>query len=42
MPSKTVIMGIKEVLVELKEERFEEKPDLFDFLRFLQRLKSWF
>lgn len=40
MPSKTVIMGIKEVLVELKEERFEEKPDLFDFFKVSSETKE--
>lgn len=40
MPSKTVIMGIKEVLVELKEERFEEKPDLFDFFKVFSETKE--
>lgn len=40
MPSKTVIMGIKEVLVELKEERFEEKRDLFDFFKVSSETKE--
>lgn len=33
MPSKTEIIGIKEALVGLKEERFEERTDLLDFFR---------
>lgn len=33
MPSKTEITGIKEILVGLKEERYEEKKDLLDFFK---------
>lgn len=33
MPSKTEIIGIKEALVGLKEERYEEKTDLLDFFK---------
>lgn len=33
IPSKTEITGIKEALVGLKEERYEEKTDLLDFFK---------
>ena len=33
MPSKVEITGIKEILVGLKEERYEEKKDLLDFFK---------
>lgn len=33
MPSKIEITGIKEALVGLKEERYEEKTDLLDFFK---------
>ena len=33
MPSKPEITGIKEILVGLKEERYEEKKDLLDFFK---------
>ncbi len=33
MPSKAEVNGIKEILVGLKEERYEEKKDLLDFLK---------
>lgn len=33
MPSKAEIIGIKESLVGLKEERYEEKKDLLDFFK---------
>ncbi|RKI44030.1 hypothetical protein D7V86_14815 [bacterium D16-51] len=33
MPSKTEITGIKDTLVELKEEHYEEKTDLLDFFK---------
>lgn len=33
MPSKPEITGIKEILVRLKEERYEEKKDLLDFFK---------
>lgn len=33
MPSKPEITGIKETLVGLKEERYEEKKDLLDFFK---------
>lgn len=33
MPSKAEVTGIKEILVGLKEERYEEKKDLLDFFK---------
>lgn len=33
MPCKTEITGIKEALLELKEERYEEKTDFLDFFK---------
>ena len=33
MPEKPEIIGIKDILMKLKEERFEEKKDLLDFFK---------